>query len=215
MVRYDSRTGDSEAVPLLNDRFDALIGDFNRLEAELSQIKKNEKRIYKNILERENYKKLQGSIAMMYRTSQTQSIIFNQIHKICLELLKKARTSGYTPDEARIRQVIAKIQQTEKQGLAYAERLPFSIDEGWKPKGEISFFRKMFNLPGYLLVAPYFIGSGKRRTVYEKSLRDLQEVVDKAAGTVGAAPGKVAGFGRSSGFVDVVKAREDLEKAMK
>ena len=199
----------SKVVSSLDEAFRTLLDNFSKLQAELNSINSWGEKAYRDLLEESNYARLQRLIAMMYHTSEAQSKTFSQIHRICLELLRGAQSSDNAVDEIKIKEMIAKIKQVEKQGLAYAQKLPLSFDDGWRPRGDVSIFRQILNLPGYLLEAPYLYARGERGTLFKKSLLDLQKVVEEARKMIATSKASTSPNPRLD------KAKQELEQAMK
>ncbi|HLD73198.1 MAG TPA: hypothetical protein VJA23_06470, partial [Candidatus Nanoarchaeia archaeon] len=169
---------------IIEKQFSDLLHEFYELEAELNKLKCVSKTTYQNLLKEKNYEEFERLIGIMYRTSSNQSETFERMHRACLEVHKYVNKtySGEDPgnNKKKVRELIAKIKEGEKQGLVFAERLPFSLGEGWMPQGGISNLRRIVNIPGYLLLAPYLVATKRQNlTMLEKSLYDLRKSVIK------------------------------------
>ncbi len=168
----------------MEKQFSDLLHEFYELEAELNKLKSVSKTTYQNLLKERNYEEFERLIGIMYRTSSNQSETFERMHRACLEVHKYVNNfySGEDPGnfKKKVRELITKIKEGEKQGLVFAERLPFSLGEGWMPQGRISNFRRIVNIPAYLLLAPYLVATRRQNlTMLEKSLYDLKKSVAK------------------------------------
>lgn len=166
-----------------NDVMDRLFNDLNhemfQVEGELSSIKDVDKKMQEETLKHNDFEKYETLIGVMYTTSHKLRKTLNRMHEVCILANKRGRP---TPDQKRdINSILNKIKEFEKLGLANAERLPFSIDKdgGWFAQGEISMARKIINIPGYLLVAPFLLTSEKARAMYNKSLSDIKSMLSR------------------------------------
>ena len=160
---------------IMDKQFSDLLHEFYELEAELDKLKSVSQKTFENLLKENNYGEFERLIGIMYRTSQNQSETFKRMDLACLELIKKVKPS----DKTKVNKLIAMITDAGKQGLVYASRLPFSIDQGWMP-GSISNIRELVNLPGYLLIIPFLRFSkdnSRSRRIYAKCLFDIKNLV--------------------------------------
>lgn len=166
---------------IMEKQFSDLLHEFYELEAELNKLNGVSKTTYEDLLKERNYEEFERLIGVMYRTSSNQSETFDRMHRACLELLKALSIKPNKESDIskkKLNELIAKIKVIEKQGLAFAERLPFSLGEGWASQGGISGFRRIINIPGYLLLAPYLVATRRQNlTMLEKSLYDLRKSV--------------------------------------
>lgn len=158
--------------------FKKLNDEFYQLEAEIGVLRGITDSSYREILEKNKFEKYEQIVGVMYRTSREQSQIMQRIHAACMEALKQVGTDRRKSD---VKKIINIVKGVEKMGFGYAERLPFSIGGGWKPEGSIGKARHIFNIPGYILLAPYIMINKKAgNTMFARSLEEMKQVMEDA-----------------------------------
>lgn len=153
--------------------FGELKDDMVKLEAEIFKIEDLTSKNYKEVLSKNSFAKFKEVTAIMSLTSRQTKSTIQKMHNACISALKNAETRR---DKKAIQKIIKDIRSIEKQGFAYAERLPFSLGSGWKGENKIGVIRAIMNLPGYLLLYPFVYHKDKRIALYNKYLSEFNQL---------------------------------------
>lgn len=177
------------------------------IEAEINSVENLSEKTLRELLTKSQLEKFKQFIGVMFRSSQNMNDHFNEMHGLCLELIYSA--GGRPPKDThkykeKIEEILSELRAVRKLELTYAERLPFSFGEGWKPGKEISKARQLVNIPGYLLMAPALKYSREVQAAYHKSLSELDEFIKTIEQNID-----------QQGGIYKWASREDIKKAVK
>lgn len=160
---------------VLDILFDQIQTEFAQIEALIEPLENLSGKNFKQMASRKNYDLIRRTLTAMILTSERTQKTLDSMEISCDSALDQVN------DNKRINainKVLAIIRDDKKSGLAYAEKLPFTIGDGWKPMGSISLARKLVNIFGYLAVCP-FVDVKKFKEIHEKSLVDIQFLLDE------------------------------------